>query len=52
MRGDKTTLTLDEKGKLQKKGELRDAAEIGKAVKKGDWNTYRITAHALFQTVH
>ena len=45
MRGDKTTLTLDDKGKLQKKKEtFGDAAEIGKAVKKGEWNTYRITA--------
>ena len=48
MRGDKTTLTLDDKGKLQKQKEtFGDAAEIGKAVKKGEWNTYRITAQGF-----
>ena len=44
MRGDKTTLTLNDKGKLQKKVEkFGDTNELGKAVKKGEWNTYRIT---------
>ena len=41
----KTTLTVDSKGKLKKYEEkFGDSAEIGKAVKKGDWNKYRITA--------
>ena len=45
MRGEKTTLTLNDKGKLQKKVEkFGDTNELGKAVKKGEWNTYRITA--------
>jgi len=44
-RGFHTTLTIDEKGKLQKNAKkFGDSKEIGKAVKKGDWNTYRITA--------
>lgn len=45
MRGDKTTLTVDAQGKLQKKVEkFGESAEIGKAVKKGGWNKYKITA--------
>ena len=45
MRGEKTILTLDSKGKLQKKAEkFGDTKELGKTVKKGKWNTYRITA--------
>lgn len=45
MRGMKTTLTVDSKGKLKKHEEkFGDSAEIGKVVKKGDWNKYRITA--------
>ena len=45
MRGDKTTLSVDAKGKLQKKIEkFGDTNEIGKAVKREQWNTYRITA--------
>ena len=45
MRGDKTTLSLNDKGKLQKKVEkFGDTNELGKAVKKGKWNRYRITA--------
>ena len=45
MRGDKTTLTLNDKGKLQKKIEkFGDTNDIGKAVKKGEWNKYRIVA--------
>ena len=52
MRGDKTTLTVNEKGKLQKKVEkFGDTNELGKAVKKGEWNTYRITAKG-FQFTH
>tara|TARA_Y100001934_G_scaffold271536_1_gene358222 strand:- start:160 stop:867 length:708 start_codon:yes stop_codon:yes gene_type:complete len=43
-RGFKTTL-VQEGGKLQKKAEkFGESKEIGKAVKKSDWNTYRITA--------
>ena len=52
MRGDKTTLTVDAKGKLQKKVEkFGESAEIGKAVKKGEWNQYKITAKG-FQFAH
>ena len=52
MRGEKTTLTLNDKGKLQKKIEkFGDTNELGKAVKKGEWNTYRITAKG-FQFTH
>jgi hypothetical protein len=51
MRGDKTTLTLDAKGKLQKKVEkFGDSKDIGKAVKKADWNQYRITAKGFHFT--
>jgi len=43
-RGFKTTLTV-ENGKLKKKAEkFGDSKEIGKAVKKREWNKYRITA--------
>ena len=46
MRGDKTTLTVNEKGKLQKKVEkFGDTNELGKAVKKGEWNTYLSLIH-------
>lgn len=52
MRGMKTTLTLDSKGKLKKdEQEFGDSAEIGKAVKKGKWNQYRITGKG-FQFRH
>lgn len=45
MRGEKTVLTIDEKRKLKKDvTKFGDSAEIGKAVKKGKWNQYRITA--------
>ena len=51
-RGDKTTLSLDAKGKLQKKAEnFGDSKEIGKVVKKGEWNKYRITAKG-YRFVH
>ena len=44
LRGDKTTLTV-EKGKLKKKVEnFGDTKEIGKAVKKEQWNDYKIVA--------
>jgi len=52
MRGEKTVLTLDGKGKLKKDiKKFGDSAEIGKAVKKGKWNQYRITAKG-FQFNH
>ena len=52
MRGMKTTLTLDPKGKLKKDAkQFGDSVEIGKAVKKGKWNKYRITAKG-FQFQH
>ena len=52
MRGEKTVLTLDGKGKLKKDiKQFGDSAEIGKAVKKGKWNQYRITAKG-FQFNH
>ena len=51
-RGFKTTLTVDDKGKLQKKAEkFGDSVEIGKAVKKKEWNKYRIVAED-FHFVH
>ena len=51
MRGDKTTLSLNDAGKLQKKVEkFGDANEIGKAVKKGEWNKYRIVAKGFHFT--
>jgi hypothetical protein len=37
-------VTIDEAGKKQIAGSLGDSAEIAKAVKKGDWNEYVITA--------
>ena len=44
LRGDKTTLTV-ENGKLKKKVEnFGDTKEIGKAVKKEQWNDYKIVA--------
>jgi len=51
MRGEKTVLTLDGKGKLKKDiKKFGDSAEIGKAVKKGKWNQYRITAKGFHFT--
>ena len=51
-RGFHTTLTLNDKGKLQKKAEkFGNPKEIGKAVKKGEWNKYRIVAEK-FHFVH
>ena len=51
MRGEKTTLTLNDKGKLQKKIEkFGDTNEIGKSVKKGEWNKYRIVAKGFHFT--
>lgn len=49
-RGFKTTLTV-ENGKLKKKAEkFGDSREIGKAVKKREWNKYRITANGYHFT--
>jgi hypothetical protein len=51
LRGQKTTLSLNDKGKLQKKSEtFGDTNEIGKAVKKKEWNTYRIVADGFHFT--
>ena len=51
MRGDKTTLSLNDAGKLQKKVQkFGDTNEIGKAVKKGEWNNYRIVAKGFHFT--
>ncbi len=51
-RGFHTTLTLNDKGKLQKDAKkFGDSKEIGKAVKKREWNSYRITAKG-FHFVH
>ena len=45
MRGEKTVLTIDEKKKLKKDvTKFGDSAEIGKTIKKGQWNQYRIIA--------
>ena len=42
---------MNDKGKLQKKAEkFGDSKEIGKAVKKREWNTYRITAKGFHFT--
>ena len=50
-RGFHTTLTIDDNGKLKKNAKkFGDSKEIGKAVKKGDWNTYRITAKGFHFT--
>jgi hypothetical protein len=50
-RGFRTTLSLNDKGKLQKTPEkFGDSKEIGQAVKKRDWNTYRITAKGFHFT--
>ena len=51
LRGQKTTLSLNDKGKLQKKSEtFGDTNEIGKAVKKKEWNSYRIVADGFHFT--
>jgi len=51
-RGFHTTLTLNDKGKLQKNAKkYGDSKELGKAVKKKEWNSYRITAKG-FHFVH
>ena len=41
---DKTTLSVDAKGSLKEDRKIWNTNEIGKAVKKEQWNTYRITA--------
>ena len=51
LRGQKTTLSLNDKGKLQKKAEtFGDTKEIGKAIKKKQWNSYRIVAKGFHFT--
>jgi len=48
LRGDRTTLTRDDSGKLKKKVEkIGDPAKLGQAVKKNDWNEYRIVAEGF-----
>ncbi|MFP6855399.1 MAG: DUF1080 domain-containing protein [Opitutales bacterium] len=50
-RGFHTTVSLNDKGKLQKNAKkFGDSKEIGKTVKKRDWNTYRITAKGFHFT--
>jgi len=45
MRGDRTTLTRDDTGKLVKKVEkIGERAKLGLAIKKKEWNAYRIVA--------
>jgi hypothetical protein len=51
LRGQKTILSLNDKGKLQKKSEtFGDTNEIGKAVRKKEWNSYRIVADGFHFT--
>ena len=48
MRGDQTTLSRDESGKLVKNTEkIGDTSKLGLAVKKKDWNKYRIVAEGF-----
>lgn len=45
MRGERTTINRDESGKLVKSIEkIGESAKLGLAVKKQEWNTYRIVA--------
>ena len=45
LRGDRTTLSRDESGKLIKSVEkIGDTGKLGLAINKKDWNTYRIVA--------
>ena len=45
MRGDRTTLSRDQSGKLVKSVEkIGETGKLGLSVKKKDWNTYRIVA--------
>jgi hypothetical protein len=52
IRGQK--ISIDEQGNKNVVGSLGDAAELAKAVKKGDWNDYVITARGnhLTQTIN
>lgn len=44
-RGQRVTLTGDDQGKLKKSVEsIGDAGELGKVIKKGEWNKYRVVA--------
>jgi hypothetical protein len=48
LRGDRTTLSRDNSGKLTKTIEkIGDPAKLGLAVKKGEWNEYRIVAEGF-----
>jgi type 1 glutamine amidotransferase len=47
-RGQKTTIGEDHKPKLT--GTIGDGAELGKKIKKEDWNTYHITARGFHFT--
>lgn len=48
MRGDRTTLSRDKSGKLVKNTEkIGDTSKLGLAVKKKDWNKYRIVAEGF-----
>ena len=48
LRGDRTTLSRDNSGKLTKTIEkIGDHAKLGLAVKKGEWNEYRIVAEGF-----
>ena len=45
MRGDRTTLSRDQSGKLVKSVEkIGETSKLGLSIKKKDWNTYRIVA--------
>ena len=45
MRGDRTTLSRDQSGKLVKSVEkIGETTKLGLSIKKKDWNTYRIVA--------
>jgi hypothetical protein len=45
LRGDRTTLSRDESGKLVKSVEkIGETSKLGLSIKKKDWNTYRIVA--------
>ncbi len=44
-RGQRVTLTGDDQGKTKKSTEsIGDAGELGKVIKKGEWNKYRVVA--------
>ncbi len=48
LRGDRTILSRDSEGKLKKTIEkIGDKVKLGQAIKKGDWNQYRIVAEGF-----